>query len=303
MRSVVELPTSIDEFLPLLNDESWCTAYAFTSKWPNGFICPVCASHQPQTRPERKMVCRFCGRRSSITAGTLLHGSKKKLSIWFQAIWWLSAEKSSLTINNLQRRLSLNSYQTAWLWMTKLRSAMKLLGDKKCLGTVLIDAELVNGEDTQEPARLLAVVESIAEGRAVGRLRMRFSDSLDPDHIATFCSRCADPGSVIAAPGREPFTSVQLGDLLYTIDAARVCHDTVQNIFLTYRRWCSRKKYRLSHFKSPQDCLEEFCFLQNSALYSSKLHLFEALISEILHHNPNQAGYQVRTADQERGAA
>ncbi len=301
MRSVVQLPTSADEFVPLLQDESWCTSYAFKLRWPDGFICPACGFHDQQAQPQKRIVCRFCSRCTSITAGTLLHGSKKKLSRWFQAVWWVSCEPASLTIKNLQQRLRLNSYQTAWLWMTKLRAAMKLMEQPKCRGIVLIDAETDDDSNLRQPAQLLAAVESIADGWANGRLKMMFCDRLEADVVASFCQHSVDPDSTIAAPGREPFTAVNLVDLLYTVDSTKMFHEVVQKIFASFRRWCAQKRCHSSHFRSLQDRLEEFCFLQNCALYSSKLHLFEALASAMLQHCSDRVGSQPAAADLQRG--
>ena len=69
------------------HDESWCAAYASRLKWPQGFVCRACgAAAQRCLRPD-KPLCPACGRSSSITAGTLLHGSKKSLATWLQALW------------------------------------------------------------------------------------------------------------------------------------------------------------------------------------------------------------------------
>ena len=300
LESAVQLPTNLGAFVPLLQDERWCISYGFQKRWPDGFVCPWCGLQGSQARPQKTIVCPFCGHCTSITAGTLLHGSKKRLSPWFQAIWWVCCEPSALTTKDLQHHLGLTSYQTAWLSMRKLRAAIRLLEQRKCSGIVMLDAEAACQRGRRKPGPLLGAVESIADGRACGRLKITFCDRLDPDSVASFCRRSVDPGSVIAAPGREPFTSVSLVELLYTVDAAKMFNEVVQQMFAGYRRWSGA---RAAHRQSQRDRLEEFCFLQNATLYPSRPPLFAALVSAILQPRPKPVDRQIKTPYQQRGAA
>ena len=109
--SIIDRPKTAAELAIRLEDQSWCTSYAFRIRWPQGFVCPACATeHQGYVQPE-KPLCRACGRNSSITAGTILHGSKKSIATWLQALWWLSGERTSVSIGKLKRHLGFNSYQ------------------------------------------------------------------------------------------------------------------------------------------------------------------------------------------------
>ena len=57
-------------------------------------------------------------------AGTILEQSKKPLALWFRAIFEVTASKQGISAAELQRKLGLGSYQTAWSWLTKIRAAM-----------------------------------------------------------------------------------------------------------------------------------------------------------------------------------
>ncbi len=291
MPSVLQLPIENDWCVDKLQDESWCTSYAYKIRWPEGFSCPACGFHQKDSLPEENSVCRHCGRTTSITASTLLHGSKKELSLWLQAAWWASGERSSLSIKQLQHCLDLNSYQTAWSWMKKLRQAIQMMNRKQCRGIVLIDSQTV--DCLSESNLLLAAVESIAGGRTTGRLRLEFCQSLDAETIELFCERAVLPGSVIDAPHRQPFTSVLLPDMLYTSNKTIAAHETILDICSTYRRWCRQQKYRLSRFKSYQDALEEFCFFHNGELHLSRSWRFAELVAALLTPHPNPMGSRV----------
>jgi hypothetical protein len=70
------------------------------------------------------MHCKGCGCQASVTAGTVFHGTRSPLRLWFQAMWWVTAQKNGASALGLQRILGLGSYETAWTWLHKLRRAM-----------------------------------------------------------------------------------------------------------------------------------------------------------------------------------
>ena len=72
--------------------------------------------------------CVVCRRETSVTAGTIFHGSRLPLGSWFAAIWYLVNQKQGVSALGLQRVLGFGSYQTAWAWLHKLRRAMVLPG-------------------------------------------------------------------------------------------------------------------------------------------------------------------------------
>jgi hypothetical protein len=64
-----------------------------------------------------------CGTQTSVTAGTVLHGTRKPLQVWFRAMWHITGQKYGANALGLQRVLNLGSYHTAWQWLHKLRRA------------------------------------------------------------------------------------------------------------------------------------------------------------------------------------
>jgi hypothetical protein len=58
-------------------------------------------------------MCQGCGRKTSVTAGTIFHRSRLPLTTWFEAMWLLCAQKNGVSALGLQRVLGFGSYQTA----------------------------------------------------------------------------------------------------------------------------------------------------------------------------------------------
>jgi len=65
-------------------NEHACVTYLFRRRWPLGFRCPFCGAVQKETAPAYTVVCRYCRKQTSITAQTIMHGSKMDLVAWLQ---------------------------------------------------------------------------------------------------------------------------------------------------------------------------------------------------------------------------
>ena len=281
--TLVNSPKTDHEFADNLKHESWCASYAFRIRWPHGFVCPTCGAAHPESGFQQRPICRACGRSSSITAGTLLHGSKKSLGTWFRALWWLSGERSSISVTKLRSYLGFRSYQTGWAWLGKLRIIIQVTNRKQCHGIVLVDSVPITLSGNG--AQLLTAVESVARGRATGRLQMKLCDSLSREVVTRFCNQAVMPGSIIIVPGRAPFTSVGMVDTIYTVEDSSLHHEEILRISASYRLWRRRNKsWSPRHYS--QSLADEFCFFHNGTLCTSRVHLFETLVVAALSQSP-----------------
>lgn len=116
--------------------ESWtetqCVEALRQARWPDGFRCPVCRYPHCsviRTRRHPLYVCSSCRHQTSITAGTVMHGTRTPLRCWFRAMQWLGDESTSVELAEL---LGV-TYKTAWLIGHKLRDALTLEADEKKL--------------------------------------------------------------------------------------------------------------------------------------------------------------------------
>lgn len=117
-----------------------CEHALFAAKWPDGFRCPRCGHphyYEVSSRGRRLFECRSCSRQASLTAGTVLEGSRTPLTKWFQAMFLMQIGISA----RLLAELIDVTYKTAWLINHKLRHAIgewdlerPLEGDLQLLG-------------------------------------------------------------------------------------------------------------------------------------------------------------------------
>src|SRR5258705_13180700 len=68
--------------------------------------------------------CAACGRKTSVTAGTIMHASKLPLTRWFWAAFLMATHSNGISALQLQSQLGLGSYRTPWMLCAKLRRAM-----------------------------------------------------------------------------------------------------------------------------------------------------------------------------------
>ena len=101
-----------------------CAHYLAKQRWPNGFQCPSCGhDHGCFLKSRRLYECTRCGHQTSVTAGTLFHATKLPLTRWFWAIYWIGADKVSLSAGRLTTLIGV-SWPTAFAIVRKLRQAM-----------------------------------------------------------------------------------------------------------------------------------------------------------------------------------
>ena len=118
-----DFPSSLIDFQHRFPDEAACAAWLFEARWPAGFRCPACAHEKgwPHGGKRFTFECAACGKQTSVTAGTILHGSKLSLSVWFWAAYLMATHSNGISALQLQSQLGLGSYKSAWLLCAKLR--------------------------------------------------------------------------------------------------------------------------------------------------------------------------------------
>lgn len=113
-RAVEEFPRSLREFEQQFATEEACREYLFRLRWPDGFRCPRCSGGRYWPVRSVLLECCKCGHQITVTAGTIFQDTRKPLTGWFRAMYWVTTQKSGASTLGLQRVLELKSYKTAW---------------------------------------------------------------------------------------------------------------------------------------------------------------------------------------------
>ena len=118
-------PTSLQQFQRQFADEGACQRYLEQCRWPDGFRCPRCTHDRAYPLSGwRRRECAACRYQVSLTAGTVFHGTKTPLTVWFWAAYLMTTDKRGISALLLQRQLGIRRYETAWRILHKLRRAM-----------------------------------------------------------------------------------------------------------------------------------------------------------------------------------
>ena len=126
------------EFQQRFPDEDACAAYLTALRWPAGFVCPACGGSRGRALATKAHTheCADCRKQTSVTAGTVMHGSKLALTAWFWTAYLMAMHSIGISAPQLQKQLGLGSYKTAWLLATKLRRALVAPGRMPLAGLV-----------------------------------------------------------------------------------------------------------------------------------------------------------------------
>lgn len=148
-----DYPKTVIEFVDLFSTEKACLDYLIQLRWSSGFVCPKCTETTGWINLRDVFECASCSFQTSITAGTVLEGTRKSLREWFHAMWWICTQTTGGSAKGLQRLLGLKSYQTAWTWLHKLRTAM-VRSDRTLLSTTVeVDETFVGGSISGKSGR------------------------------------------------------------------------------------------------------------------------------------------------------
>lgn len=209
-----DFPKNELEFDRRFRHEQACLDYLFQLRWPEGFICPDCGHHAYWKSSRDLYLCRNCQKQISVTAGTIFHGAKKPLTVWFKALWWFSTRKSGVNAAALQQLLGLGSYRTAWCWLQKFRTCTVFPDRQPLSGEIEADEFYLGGERSGKRGRgadhkCKVAVAVERKGRKLGRLRLQVIDDCSSAQLLPFVKSNIIAGSQIATDGWKGYSGLE----------------------------------------------------------------------------------------------
>lgn len=208
-----DFPKSEIEFDLRFSNIDACYEYLAKNRWPNGFICKKCGHNAFWISAKHIYICTKCEHQYSLTAGTIMHGTRKPITYWFKAMWWFTTRKSGVNAVNLKELLGLGSYYTAWTWLQKLRRCTIRKDREKLSGRVEVDEFYVGGQKSGKRGRgaegktiVYIAVErdwkqdpaTLEEYWQIGRARMQVALDCSSYSLETFINHNVKAGSTVA---------------------------------------------------------------------------------------------------------
>jgi len=278
MRASEDFPKTAMDFEERFSTEEACREYLIGLRWPDGFRCPSCQGAKAWVNQRHLMVCAQCGRQASLTAGTILHGTRKPLRTWFRAIWWVSTQRTGGSAKGLQRLLGLGSYQTAWAWLQKLRRAMVRAGREPLEGPVEVDDGFIGGAEegatgrqTFKKAKIAVAVEVPGgDRRKIGRVRLQVVEDFSAKSLIGFVSANVLPGSRVLTDDWTGYGPLRRDGFIHEVrgsgSSKKEKSELLPNVHLLLsllKRWLLGTHQGAVRNKHLQHYLDEFAFRYN----------------------------------------
>jgi len=294
-------PKDFQEFLAQFSDEKACWHYLIDVRWKDGYVCPQCQSKKYWLTAKHKIHCSECGKEFSITSGTIFQESKKPLLLWFHIMWWVVAQKTGASAYNLKDFMGFGSYETAWLWLHKLRRAMVREDRDKLSGIVEVDETYIGGEEigTGKQGRgaeekSLVVVATECIGKQIGRVRFKIIPDASKESLLPFIKANVEYGSTIITDGWSSYASLSQNEEYEHIvkvisGSGKQAHELLPHVHMVdslVKRWINGTHQGKISPKHLEYYLEEFAFRFNRKLSTHRGKLFYRLMQQAVTNLP-----------------
>lgn len=202
---------SFYDFMRRFPSEEECFQYLVNLRWSDGFCCPKCGHDKSYFLGKyKRFECKLCHHQTTVTAGTVFHRMRQPLHKLLFAVYMVATSKKGVSAMELQRKLDIRSYQTAWHLLHKIRNAMSSSELFPLTGDVEVDETYIGGRRPGKRGRgaegksLVGVVVE-TNGKYMGRTYIEEIKSASTENIKSFLSRHLSPGVKVTTDGLHSY--------------------------------------------------------------------------------------------------
>jgi transposase-like protein len=208
---------SLSEFQEKYGVEALCESEVEKAQWPEGFVCPKCTSKSHCVvwhGRVKTFQCNSCHTQTTLRSGTIFHSSKLTLVKWFQAMFFMTQSKNSISALELKRHLGV-SYRTSWLVTHKLMQIMlEKESTTKLSGRIEADDAYLGGENSggkagrgsENKVPFIAAVQTNKNGNPVYAVFSQVK-TFSRKEILAFSKRSIVPLSTVVTDGLACFAA------------------------------------------------------------------------------------------------
>ena len=193
-----------------------------------------------------------------------LRTEQEVAGLWFRAIFEVTASKQGISAAELQRKLGLGSYQTAWSWLTKIRTATVRPNRQPLAGEVEIDESYVGGAEPGKPGRaaekkaiIVAAVEK--RGPGCGRVRLGLIANVSATALLGFVQKQLGGNETAHTDGWTGYAKLGKTGYQHIVSVLSRVH----LVFSLLKRWILGTHQGSVSLKHLAGYLEEFTFRFN----------------------------------------
>lgn len=280
-------PPSLERFMADFPDDYACAEHLAERRWPDGFVCPHCGSKKGWRLEAKPWVWECagkgdaprCRKQTSVISGTVMHGTHLPLRTWFIAAYLVATHSNGISALQLQPKIGVGSYKTAWLLLHKLRRAMVAPDRAPLEGDVEIDETSIpfrraeesptggQGKSTVGKIFIIGAVEKRG-GRSAGRIRLQRIPEDTGRHIRPFVETNTAPGCAIYTDANSSYLGIPSRTHIPRNLSARnelpahITFERIHRVFSNLKRW-GLGTYHGLRDKHADAYLNEFVFRWN----------------------------------------
>jgi transposase-like protein len=211
------LPQNLIEAVRYFADQDVCTEFVAELRWPNGPVCPRCASTEYSYLTTRRLwKCKGCKKQYSVKLGTIFEDSPIPLDKWLCAIWLLANSKNGVSSYELGRAIGITQ-KSAWFVLQRIRLAMKTGTFEKTAGPAgpaEIDETYVGGlsKDRRERGGKGLANKTIVIGalERQGRVQAEVIESTSVQTLHEYAGSMVAPGAALYTDGHPNYRTTGL---------------------------------------------------------------------------------------------
>lgn len=146
-KSAAKEKFTIQDFLKRYPNDDVCLDQIFKMRYASmdGCVsCGISGAKYYRVKSRKCYECGECGHQLYPLAGTVMHGTNTKLTLWFFAIYLFASSKNGVSAKELERQLGV-TYKTAWKMGHLIRVLMGS-NEEPLKGIVQIDETLFGGK-------------------------------------------------------------------------------------------------------------------------------------------------------------
>ncbi|OFX24955.1 MAG: hypothetical protein A2033_17095 [Bacteroidetes bacterium GWA2_31_9] len=299
--TIENYPKDFQEFLSMFRTDDDCWNYLFAMRWTNGFSCPKCNCAKHYLNNRKVAECTDCGHQISVTAGTIFHGTRKPLLLWFHVMWWVTAQKTGVSASNFKDFMGFGSYETAWAWLHKLRRVMVRPDRGKLKGEVEVDETYIGGREIGKgkqgrgaETKTLVVVATECIGKQIGRVRFRCISDASGENLLPFIEDNIESGSTVITDGWRGYNQLSLSKNYNhkqknITESGKEAHELLPHVHMVdslLKRWLNGTHQGSVSPKHLPYYLDEYAFRFNRKLSTFRGKLFYRLVQQAVVTSP-----------------
>jgi transposase-like protein len=143
---------SLIQVLDYFKEETTCVNYLAAQRWGETPSCPHCGNTKAwKTNRGYTCAAKECGKKFTVTTGTIFENTKLSLHLWFATIYLVTAHKKGISSLQLSRDLNVTQ-KTAWFLLHRVREMLANNTPEYLENNVEIDETYVGGKNKNRHA-------------------------------------------------------------------------------------------------------------------------------------------------------